>query len=118
MHTELHQFYEEHASPTHCGTRDVHNMALPILELATALQMQALQYRRKLHAAKLAPHDGEYDGNMDRLQQRLKVLEEIAPALMHIHERAADAMTDFDHTVVDTKRNVHALAARIAAAQP
>lgn len=116
MHQALQHVFDEHADPTHCATRDVHDMVLPIMALAAAVQMQVIEYRKRLQAAKYVEHDRALDGKMERLKQKLKVLEEAAPALVHIGERIADAMTELDHVMAETHRDLTAYAARTASA--
>lgn len=103
MHEHLRQFFDEHQTPTHCATRDVHDLALPILTLATRVQHQVVVYRQKLLAAKLVDHDGELDPKLERLKQKLRSLEGTASEFIELGERLAEGFSMWDQIMTEDK---------------
>jgi hypothetical protein len=103
VHKELQDFFDEHENPTHCHTRDVHDLARPILGLVATAQRQVLLYRQMLTEAKYADHDGSLNANIERLRQKLAVLEAALPAFIQAGERIADSFTQWDALTVKAK---------------
>jgi hypothetical protein len=115
MHEHLRQFFDEHKQPTHCSTRDVHDLALPILTLATRIQQQVVMYRQKLLQAKLVDHDGELDPKMERLRQKLKSLEGCASEFIELGERMAEGFKMWDQIMAEDQALIDQWSARKSA---
>lgn len=112
MHEHLQHFFDEHANPTHCSSRDVHDMALPILTMATTIQQQLVVYRQRLLAARLVDHDGELDGKMDPLKQKLKALEVLASQFIEVGEQLAEGFRKWDEILAEDQALIDAWSAR------
>lgn len=114
MHPTTQALFDEHANPTHCGKRAIHDQLGPILDMIATVKLQVALYQQKRVAAKLADHDHAIDGKLELIKQTLKVVD---TALSNFHaegERAADALTQLDRTMAEARADI----ARHEATQP
>ncbi len=82
IHPELQAVLDEHQAPTHASQDDLRGLLVPIVDAATKVQQQLLQYRRLLVIAETAPHDTRLDGKLEHVHQTLGALEREAAALV------------------------------------
>jgi hypothetical protein len=96
MNKNTQRLFDEHKKPSHCCTRDVEDMMLPIFQGITQAQRQVSQYRELLLTARYSEGGLELAGKFNRLRQKIEVMQGALSEMLRAGERATVAFSEWD----------------------
>lgn len=105
-HTELQAVFDEHAKPTHCCKREVHDQMAPIAAVAASARQQVARYKALLIQAQLAPHDTDHDFKLESIKQTIGAIERSVTQLEDAGHAVAMDFTQLDRYMAEWPQEI------------